>query len=220
MATWTEVAMREIRDQLAGDKQEAMLALLRIDSALERSGEIIHRMKNFARQADPQATPVSLAKIFEEVSLLLEHKIRFSGTVLSVDIKDSLPPVKADKIQIQQVFMNLIMNALEAMENVEPSARHLDIRAAVAEGMLEVAVCDSGNSNPPDQLECIFEPFHSTKQEGLGLGLSICRSIIEWHGGRIWAARNAERGITVTFTLPLTTEKHRHATKTNHLHRR
>jgi PAS domain S-box-containing protein len=219
MATWAEVAAREIRDNLSGDKQEALLALMRIDAAMERSGDIMQRMKDFARKSEPRVTAVSLAEAIEGVRLLVDHQLRFSGVALSVEIDRAIPPVLADRIQVQQVLMNLILNAVEAMESIEPPARRVEIGAKAGDGMLEIAVSDSGRSISPDRLESVFEPFHSTKPEGLGLGLSICRTIIQWHGGRIWAARNAERGTTVTFTLPLAKEKHRHATETNDLYR-
>jgi signal transduction histidine kinase len=115
--------------------------------------------------------------------------------------------------------MNLTLNALEAMESEEIFVRRLEIRARSVGGMAEISVSDSGCGLPPENLEHIFDPFHTTKAEGLGLGLSICRSIIQWHGGRIWAECNADRGLTFTFTLPLAKEKTRHAKKADHLHR-
>jgi signal transduction histidine kinase len=131
----------------------------------------------------------------------------------------SLPPAMADRTQIQQVLMNLVLNAVESMESVPSNERHVEIRVQADDDMLEVAVSDTGCGIPPDQLESIFDPFQSTKPNGLGLGLSICRSIVQWHSGRIWAARNAERGTTITFTLPIAKEQSSHATKTHHLHR-
>jgi PAS domain S-box-containing protein len=219
MATWAEIASREIRDHLSGDKQEALLALMRIDTAMERSAHIIQRMKDFARKSEPHVTKVSIIEAIEEVQLMIDHQLRASGVTLSVEIGPSLPPALADRIQVQQVLTNLIMNAVDAMKNVVSQQGSVEIYAKTKSGMLEVSVSDSGCSIPIDRLETVFEPFHSTKPEGLGLGLSICRTIIQWHGGRIWATRNAEHGTTVSFTLPIALEKHPHATEHNHLHR-
>jgi PAS domain S-box-containing protein len=219
MATWAEVAMREIREKLSGDAQEALFALTRIDAALQRSGEIVRRMKDFARRSEPRVSTVNLPEALDEVHLLLGHQLREAGIAISVEMDEELPPTFADRTQIHQVFMNLILNALEAMQSVEAQTRRVKIAARVGNGELEVSVSDSGCGIPPDKLENIFDPFHSTKPEGLGLGLSICRSIIEWHNGRIWAARNAECGTTITFTLPIIKEKLRHATENNNLYR-
>jgi PAS domain S-box-containing protein len=219
MATWAEVASREIRDNLTGDKQEAILALMRIGAAMKRSGDIIQRMKDFARKSEPRVTKVSIAEAIKEVQSFLDHQLRVTGVTLSFEADHPIPPASADRTQVQQVLMNLILNAIEAMKSSELEARRVEIRAKAGEDMLEVAVSDSGCSIPHDELESIFDPFRSSKPKGLGLGLSICRTIIQWHGGRIWAARNADRGSTVTFTLPIAKEKHRHATETDHLHR-
>jgi PAS domain S-box-containing protein len=219
MSTWTEIAQREIRDRLSGDKREANLALARIDAALERSSLIVRNMRNFVRKSESSVTSISLAEAIEDVRMFLSHQIRTSGVAFSVESSPEFPPVLADRTQVQQVLMNLVLNALEAMECDEISARCMEIRVRTNGDLAEVAVSDSGCGLSPDQLEHIFEPFHTTKAEGLGLGLSICRSIIQWHGGRIWAARNADRGLTFTFTLPIAKEKNRHAKKTDHLHR-
>jgi C4-dicarboxylate-specific signal transduction histidine kinase len=220
MATWAEVAMREIREKLTGDSEEALFALKRIDAALQRSGEIIRRMKDFARRSEPRVSTVDLTEAIDEVHLLLGHQLREAGVEISVEMDREIPPTFADRVQVHQVLVNLILNALEAMQTVDPQGRKVKIAAKVGEGELEVAVSDTGCGIPPDRLENVFDPFHSTKAEGLGLGLSICRSIIEWHSGRIWAARNPDRGTTITFTLPIVKEKLRHATENHHFYRR
>ncbi len=193
IAAWVEVASREIRDHLDGDKQEALLALERIDAAMERCGNIIRRLKDFARKSEPRVTEVSIAEAIEEVRQLIDLQLRVSGVTLSAEMDHSLPPVLADRTQIQQVLLNLILNAVEAMERIESQARRVEIRVKVCGGMLEVAVSDTGCSIPADQLESVFDPFKSTKPQGLGLGLSICRTIVQWHGGRIWAAQRRMR---------------------------
>jgi PAS domain S-box-containing protein len=219
IATWVEVAAREIRDRLTGDKQEALLALMRIDAAMERSNDVIRHMKDFARKSEPRVAAVSILDAIAEVGELIDYQLRASGVALSVDANEPVPPVLADRTQLQQVLINLILNAVEALESVELTARRIVIRAKPNGEMLEVAVSDPGCSIAPDKIESVFEPFRSTKRSGLGLGLSICRTIVEWHGGRIWAACDAERGTTFTFTLPIAKEKRQNATKAHHLHR-
>jgi PAS domain S-box-containing protein len=219
MATWVEVAAREIRDRLNGDKQEALLALKRIDAAMERSSSVIQHMRDFARKSEPRVADVSILDAIDEVRELIDHQLRVSGVALCVEIGDRVPAVLADRTQLQQVLVNLILNAIEALEGVEATVRRIVIQAITNGGMLEVAVSDSGNSMTLEKLESVFEPFRSTKSSGLGLGLSICRTIVQWHGGRIWAACDAERGTTFTFTLPIAKEDSRHATQTHHLHR-
>lgn len=218
VSTWTEIALREIRDRLAGDKREALLALMRIDSALERSGDILQRIKDFARKSEPSIAEVSILDAIVEVLPLVDPQLRLAGIALSVDADPRLPPVLADRIQVQQVLMNLILNAIEAFAAAESQDRRMEIRARIAAGALETAVSDTGCGLPPERLESIFNPFESNKSEGLGLGLSICRSIVQRHGGRIWAARNGERGTTVTFTLPIAKEK-THAAEADDLRR-
>ena len=107
-------------------------------------------------------------------------------------------------MQLQQVLLNLVMNAMEAMSSVDDRARQLAITTWNAEpGLVQVTVQDSGTGLDPNTMARIFEPFHTTKSGGMGMGLSICRSIVEAHGGRIWATPNAGPGITVQFTLPI-----------------
>ncbi|MCC6124893.1 MAG: PAS domain S-box protein [Pirellulales bacterium] len=212
VSTWAEIASREIRDNLGGDKREALLALMRIDAAMQRSGDILQHIKDFARKSGPAIAEVSMSDAIVEVLQLVDRQLRVAGVALSVEVDPELPPVLADRIQIQQVLLNLILNAVEALAGAEPQARRVEIRARVSGDALETAVSDAGCSVPAERLERIFDPFDSTKPEGLGLGLSICRTIILSHDGRIWAARNGERGTTVAFTLPLAKETF-HGTK-------
>jgi PAS domain S-box-containing protein len=206
VTTWAEVAMREINEKLQGDKEEVLLSLQRISDAIERAGNIVNRMKHFSRKSKMQKTALSLNEILGEVYPLVEHKLRIDGVETVVELDPGLPVVLADQTQIQQVLLNLIRNAAEAMESTGLGARKIEIRGRVQEGKVEVSVRDSGCGIPPEELEKVFEPFHTSKPDGMGLGLSICRTIIENHGGRIWARRNPDCGATVAFTLPLAEE--------------
>jgi PAS domain S-box-containing protein len=219
VATWAEVALREIREKLGEDGKEAILSIERIAGAMERAGQIIRHMKSFARKTDPRVTTVALAEALDEVLPLVENRLRMSGTTLHVGLDRATALVLADRIQVQQVLLNLIVNGIEAMENGEAGNRRVSITAERRDDMLEVAVIDSGDGISPDQLANLFEPFYTSKPEGMGIGLSICRSIVESGGGTIRAVRNPGRGTTVAFTLPIAKESPSHVTD-NNLHSR
>jgi len=126
-----------------------------------------------------------------------------NGVSVQMQLAESLPLIQGDRVQLQQVVLNLILNAVEAMGSVDDARRELSIgtgRRGAAEIM--VAVSDSGPGIDPEHLERVFDSFYTTKPGGVGLGLSICRSIIDAHGGRLWAAANAPRGAAFQFTLP------------------
>jgi signal transduction histidine kinase len=124
--------------------------------------------------------------------------------LLQTELRNGLPGIWGDRVQLQQVILNLIMNAIEAMSEVSEGSRELLISTSVdaPDGVI-VAVRDSGPGFKPESLDRLFDPFYTTKPDGMGMGLSICRSIIEAHGGRLWATANATRGAVFQFTLPL-----------------
>jgi C4-dicarboxylate-specific signal transduction histidine kinase len=125
------------------------------------------------------------------------------GVTVAAQLAPGLPGVVGDRVALQQVVLNLIVNACDAMRLDEPDQRQLTIATALdGEGAVQVAVVDRGAGLPADGIERVFEPFFTTKQDGLGLGLMICRSIVVAHGGRLWARNNADRGATFAFTLP------------------
>jgi two-component system sensor kinase FixL len=123
---------------------------------------------------------------------------------LELELDPDLPLVRGDHVQLQQVLLNLMLNGFEAMTAVAPEHRRLEVRTQqVRAHMVEVAVHDGGGGLDEGKLEQIFEPFYTTKPTGMGMGLAICRSILEVHGGRLWAANNPDRGATFCFTLPV-----------------
>ena len=123
--------------------------------------------------------------------------------LVQTQLVEGLPPVQGDRVELQQVMLNLILNAVEAMSELGEGSRELLITTGKTEsGDMAVAVCDTGPKLAPAALDNLFKAFHTTKPNGLGLGLSICRSIIEAHGGRLWASANAPRGAVFQFTLP------------------
>ena len=140
-----------------------------------------------------------------EVIALTRSELRSSGTSLQTRLADRLPLILGDRIQLQQVILNLILNAIEAMNNVDRGSRELDISTTKETNPehVMVAVRDTGPGLKPENLNRIFEPFYTTKSDGMGMGLSICRYIIEEHGGRLWATGKDGLGAVFQFTIPL-----------------
>ena len=134
---------------------------------------------------------------------MVQSAIARSGISVSTRLMDGLAPVQGDCVQLQQVLVNLILNAVEAMSSVEDATRELSIRSEQSQtGGILVAVHDSGPGVDPVNLERVFEPFYTTKTSGIGMGLSICQTIIRGHGGRLWMCANEPRGAVFQFTLP------------------
>jgi len=173
-----------------------------VDQAM-RATRIVQRIRNFTRQQSPQHELLDLNEIIRGTIDLAETQVKRYGAMLSLELCEQRLPVQADEIQIQQVLLNLILNSLQAMADMPAAKRQLVIRSTWgSEGVAEVAVCDYGMGLEASDVERIFEPFVTTKREGLGLGLSISRSILQAHGGRLWATVNPEGGTTFFLTLP------------------
>jgi PAS domain S-box-containing protein len=186
------------------DLEEVRACLQRIVRDGTRAGEVIARMRAFAGKAAPQIAPLALHDVIAEVLALADGELRRHGVVLHTDLAADLPPVRADRIQLQQVLLNLLLNGMDAMRSVTDRPRALIVRAQPEEdAAIRVAVEDAGVGIAPQDLERMFTPFFTTKPEGMGMGLAISRSIVEAHGGRLWATPNVGPGATVQFTLPL-----------------
>jgi PAS domain S-box-containing protein len=169
-----------------------------------RAGEIILRIRSLARRGVVDMEPLDLGLVIREVVSLLASDAMIRGINIQSDLRADLPGIHGDRIQLLQVFLNLMLNAFEAMEHTPAAERHVRILSEPQDdGMIRVSVRDRGTGLSGDKLEKIFKPFHTSKPEGLGLGLSISRSIIEAHGGRLWAENNPDRGATFYFTLPV-----------------
>jgi len=190
------------------DLEEARACLQRIIRDGQRADEVIARMRAFARKAAPQTARLALNDVIAEVLALVDGELRRHGVALHTDLAADLPPVRADRVQLQQVLLNLLLNGIEAMRGVTERPRALVVRSRKdgAEGVL-VAVQDAGTGIAPQDLERVFTPFYTTKPAGLGLGLAISRAIIEAHGGRLWATSNDGPGATFQFTLPAGRER-------------
>ena len=184
--------------------EEARECLKRIIRDGNRASEVIARMRTFARKATPQKAPLAINDVIAEVLALADSELRRHGVALHTDLAAALPPVLGDRIQLQQVLLNLLLNGMEAMRTVTDRPRALVVRSQPEEtATIRVSVQDVGTGIAPQDLERIFTAFVSTKPEGLGMGLAISRSIIEAHGGRLWATPNVGPGATVQFILPI-----------------
>jgi two-component system sensor kinase FixL len=201
--------------RLLGAAGPADLARIRqaVDLAAEqtlRSGQIIGRLRDFVARGETEKRPESAAKLIEEASALALVGAKQHGVMVRLEIAPALPPVLADRVQIQQTLLNLIRNAIEAMHGCE--RRELTIAVAAREEMALFSVADTGPGLAPGIAGQPFRPFVTTKPHGMGIGLSICRTIAEAHGGRLWAEPNHGGGTTFRFTVPVLREEQDAAT--------
>jgi C4-dicarboxylate-specific signal transduction histidine kinase len=173
-----------------------------VDDA-DRAGEIIDRIRDHIKNAPPRKDHLDLNEAIDEVIGLARGVIAKNGVSVQRRLAEELPAVHGDRVQLQQVVLNLIMNAVEAMGAVDEGARQLSLSTEQAgtNGIL-VAVRDSGPGVSPGRRERVFDAFYTTKSDGVGMGLSICRSIIRAHEGRLWVDANEHRGALFQFTLP------------------
>jgi signal transduction histidine kinase len=162
-------------------------------------------MRDHIKKAPPRREPFDLNEAVSEVVVMVGSAIAKNRIGVRTHLADRLVPVPGDRVQLQQVIMNLILNAVEAMSSDDQGVRELSIRTdqSPADGGVLVEVRDSGPGIDPGTLEQVFEPFYTTKTSGVGMGLSICRSIINAHGGRLWASANVPRGAMFQFTVPV-----------------
>jgi two-component system, LuxR family, sensor kinase FixL len=197
-------AARRLLAQQPPDLAEARDILADIVSEDERAGEVIKRLRALLKPTQTHLQPLSASEIVEDVLRIARSDLVERGIKVHAELDGSVPPVVGDRIQLQQVLLNLILNAGDAMAANPPPGRHLTIGTAHCDGTVRVSVSDTGCGLPPDA-ERIFEPFYTTKKEGLGLGLPICRSIVSAHNGRLWAEPNVaatSRGTTFHLELP------------------
>jgi two-component system sensor kinase FixL len=183
------------------DLERVRQAMNRAVEQTLRSGEIIRRLRAFVARGEVARQPESLVKLIEEASGLALIGAKERGVKVQIGMDPDLPQVSVDRVQIQQVLLNLIRNALEAMDNC--AARELTLAASAHTDHVLVTVTDTGHGIPPEIEARLFQPFVTTKPEGMGIGLSVCRTIVEAHGGRLWMEPSPAGGSVFHFTLPM-----------------
>jgi C4-dicarboxylate-specific signal transduction histidine kinase len=182
---------------------KARQALSRIVKDGSRASSIIARTSALVGGDSRRREPLNLNSVVQEVLLLMKAEIRRNDIAVRVDLDDRMPSIPADRVQMQQVLVNLVLNAIEAMTAVRPRSRLLAITTTSRAARVAVAVADRGVGLKEQLLERIFEPFYTTKHSGMGIGLALCRSIIEAHGGDLSATSNKLGGATFRFRLPV-----------------
>jgi PAS domain S-box-containing protein len=178
----------------------ARAAATRIDKYGNRAAEIIDRIRSFYKKSPPQRELVDVNGIIQEILTLLEAEATRSSIATRTELAAELPKIMADPVQLQQVFMNLMLNAVEAMKELGGELR---VKSQMQDSQVLFSVSDTGVGLPTEKMDQIFSAFYTTKPQGSGMGLAISRSIVESHGGRLWATSNAGRGATFYFTLPI-----------------
>ncbi|MBL6927966.1 MAG: PAS domain S-box protein [Rhodospirillales bacterium] len=200
------------RLQAGAETHEDILEAMELaaDQAL-RAGEILRRIHWFIRRVEPELAPIVVNDVVMEAVDLIQSEANHNGVSVRADLARDLPWAKGDAVQIQQAIINLARNAIEAMASSSRRSRKLTIRTSLPKpDQIEIEVADNGPGIPTDVHDRLFEPFSTTKSHGLGMGLAICRSIIDRHGGRIWTEENGQRGTRVLFVLEVFDEAAHH----------
>lgn len=184
------------------DPEELRAALAKLGVQAQRAGQIIRRVHDFVRKSEPQLHLCNLNRVVEDTVGFIEFDAKRRGTALQVELAVGAPQVNADRILLEQVVLNLARNGLEAMGATPAHQRRLTITVTAVDGHATVAVADHGPGIAPEVAESLFQPFFTTKAEGMGMGLNICRSIIEYHQGRLWFEPHDGGGAVFRFSLP------------------
>ena len=183
---------------------EARAAAMRTTLGATRASEVISRIRSLIKKASTERAPVQLNEVAEEMAVLAESQALRNHVSVVMDLTPDMPALLGDRIQIQQVVLNLIMNGIEAMTGVTERERQLTIRTRMENGgQVRVSIHDTGIGVSEDNIGRLFEPFFTSRSDGIGLGLPISRSIIEAHGGRLWAESALDQGSIFQFTLPI-----------------
>jgi len=190
--------------------QEVRDALAEIVEDTNRASAVITRVRQLAKKAPFEKARLHLKEVIAEVLALARHECVTRQTTICTELAEDLPPVLGDRVQLQQVVLNLVVNGMDAMTAVEESKRVLTIcaRSEIRNGTPEarLSVQDAGTGFKPGEMERLFEAFYTTKPHGMGMGLAISRSIIEAHGGRLWAEPNQGPGATFFISIPVASE--------------
>ncbi len=189
-------------DRPEPDVAEVRALTQRIIADAQRAADIISRVRAMAGHKAPESAPISINGVIEEAMLFLAHELQGQSVSLTLSLAKGLPPVLADRIQLQQVVVNLAVNAVQAMAQTPTDRRRLTLRTSFDDGRVYVSVEDNGPGIDAAQQQRLFESFFTTKASGMGMGLPICRSILESYGGAIKASNGENGGAVFTFTLP------------------
>jgi len=179
--------IREILQDVAGDAR--------------RAAEVIQRLRSLLRKEETRFLPLDVNQVIREIAAFVHTDAILRKLIIDLNLAPDLPPVRGDRVQLQQVLLNLVLNGMEAMAQ-QAGGRRIVVETARAAEAVAVSVRDQGPGIPGDKLSRIFETFYTTKRDGMGMGLAISRSIVEAHGGQLWAENNPDRGATFAFTLP------------------
>jgi PAS domain S-box-containing protein len=197
-------------DRLRSDKgkpEDLLDSLEQASEQAERANQIVRRVRRFIQKKEPERKEIDVNDTIRAVSNLLRSDAHEHDSDIALDLAEDLSPVTADSIEVQQVVVNLVHNGVEVMAQSAPTQRLLTIRTAARDGTVEIAVHNCGREIPAEDLEQLFQPFFTTKPTGLGMGLSISRTIVEAHGGSLWATSSRELGTEFHFTLPVADTK-------------
>jgi signal transduction histidine kinase len=184
------------------DLTEVRDALAAIVRDTDRAGDVVARIEALMRKAPPRKEIFDLNEAIMEVIVLTRSEATKTGVTVRTQLASCLPRIDADRVQLQQVMLNLIVNGIQAINDVADGQRDLVVTTEGTEDSVRVGVRDTGPGLSPEKFERLFEPFYTTKPNGMGMGLSICRSIVEAHGGRLWATGRASQGAVFEFTIP------------------
>jgi two-component system sensor histidine kinase DctS len=207
IASYNTGCLNLVRDGRA-IPEDILPALEKIGIQAQRAGKIIRRVHDFVRKSEPKRAPCQVGEVIDDCLGFVEAEARKRHVRIECDTP-SESPILADRLMLEQVLLNLIRNGMEAMSETEETHRCLSITSETRDGELCISVADNGCGISPEIRDKLFTAFFTTKAEGMGIGLSICRSIIEFHRGRLWAEDNPRsptgRGTIFLFTLPLAT---------------
>ena len=171
------------------------------NGVVNKAGHRIQRLRGLLRKEEVRFLPLDVNQVIREIAALVHTDAILRNVVIDLTLAPKLPPVRGDRVQLQQVLLNLVLNGMEAI-GPNGEGRRILIRTLQAEAVVRVSVQDEGPGIPAETLPRLFETFYTTKPSGMGMGLPISRTIVEAHGGRISAENNPDRGATVSFTLP------------------
>jgi two-component system, LuxR family, sensor kinase FixL len=214
ITNYAQICRHQLQTMQGSGRDEMCSAVVQIEEQAARAAAIIRHLRDFVRPTLSRHAPENVNELVRNLVVLLEVEARLHDVSLELLLHASLPAVLVDRIQIEQVLVNLVKNAMEAMPQKAEAPRTVTIETSLAAGdatrdaagdMVQLSVIDTGEGFARADAERLFEPFYTTKAEGIGLGLSISRSIVEAHGGQIWAEPNADRGSRFCFCLPVST---------------